>query len=92
MDGGPHGIMVYSPDGKMVRGIADKYTGIHGLMINEEKGEEFLYGARNGHADVMKMKLDGTVVWTIGIPMESGKNMMIPKLPPSARRPRGDFR
>jgi hypothetical protein len=73
MDGGPHGILVYAPDGKMVRGIADKYTGIHGLMINEEKGEEFLYGARNGHADVLKLKLDGTVVWTIGIPLESGK-------------------
>ena len=73
MHGGPHGIMVYSPDGKMIRGIADKYIGIHGLMINEEKGEEFLYGAREGHADVLKLKLDGTVVWTIGIPLESGK-------------------
>ncbi len=73
MDGGPHGILVYGADGKMVRGIADKYTGIHGLMINDENGEQFLYGARNGHADVLKLKLDGTVVWTIGIPLESGK-------------------
>src|SRR5262249_46691556 len=45
MDGGPHGILVYSPDGKMVRGIADKYTGIHGLNINDENGEQFIYGA-----------------------------------------------
>ncbi len=73
MDGGPHGILVYGADGKMVRGIADKYTGIHGLCINEENGEQFLYGARNGHAEVLKMKLDGTVVWTIPIPLESGK-------------------
>ncbi len=73
MDGGPHGIMVYAPDGKMVRAMADKYIGIHGLMINNEGGEEFIYGARNGHADVLKMKLDGTLVWTIGTPYESGK-------------------
>ena len=38
MDGGPHGIMVYAADGKLVRGIADKFAGIHGLMINEENG------------------------------------------------------
>ena len=73
MDGGPHGILVYGADGKMVRGIVDKDTGIHGLCINEENGEEFIYGARNGHAEVLKLKLDGTVVWKIPIPLESGK-------------------
>jgi hypothetical protein len=73
MDGGPHGIMVYTPEGKMVHGIADKYTGIHGLMINEESGEEFIYGAWLKGKEAIKMKLDGTVVWEIPIPMESGK-------------------
>lgn len=72
MDGGPHGLLVYGADGKMVRGIADKYTGIHGLNINEENGEEFIYGARN-RGDVLKLKLDGTLVWSITVPLESGK-------------------
>src|SRR6202000_2087376 len=66
-------ILVYGADGKMVRGIADKDTGIHGLCINTENGEEFLYGAWLKGNEAVKMKLDGTIVWTIGIPLESGK-------------------
>lgn len=73
MDGGPHGILVYTPDGKFVRGIADKHTGIHGLCINEENGEEFLYGAWLKGKEALKLKLDGAVVWSIPIPYESGK-------------------
>lgn len=73
MDGGPDGFLVYSADGKFVKGIAPKYTGMHGVWLNVENGEEFIYAARNGHAEVAKLKLDGTIVWTIGTPLESGK-------------------
>jgi hypothetical protein len=73
MEQGPHGILVYSADGKLVRGMADKYLGIHGLCINDENGEQFIYAAHLAGREALKLKLDGTVVWTIPVPMESGK-------------------
>jgi DNA-binding beta-propeller fold protein YncE len=76
MDGGPVGIYVYKRDGSLVRTIGDdKLTGIHGLNINEEDGEQFLYAARAKFKDALKLKLDGTVVWQMGFDKvkESGK-------------------
>lgn len=66
MDAGPHGILVYTPDGKFVRGIADGLTQIHGLCINDEGGEQFIYAAHLGGKQALKLKLDGTIVWKIG--------------------------
>ena len=75
MDAGPHGILVYSPDGKFQRGIAEKFTGIHGLAIREEGGEEFIYAAHLAGKQAVKLKTDGTVVWKIGFDKlkDSGK-------------------
>lgn len=73
MDGGPHGLMVYSPEGKLLRGMADEFGGIHGLVLREEGGEEFLYAAHLRGKQALKLKLDGTLVWKIPIPTESGK-------------------
>ena len=76
MDGGPSAILVYKPDGKFVRAIGDeKLTGIHGLCINDEGGEQFLYAAHLKGKQALKMKLDGTVVWSIPFEKvnESGK-------------------
>jgi len=74
MDTGPDAILVYGPDGKMIKGIggADLLK-IHGVCLNEENGEEFIYGAHLGGARAVKLKLDGTLVWSIPFPMESGK-------------------
>ncbi|HEY2585390.1 MAG TPA: hypothetical protein VGI81_06490 [Tepidisphaeraceae bacterium] len=84
MDQGPHGILVYSPDGKLVRGFADKFVGIHGMCLNEENGEEFLYCAHLTGHQALKMKLDGTVVWKIGLPTESGKYTDVKEYKPTA--------
>lgn len=74
MDGGDQAILVYTPDGKFVKGIGgNKLMKLHGMCINEENGEEFIYGAHLGGAKAVKLKLDGSVVWEIGVPMESGK-------------------
>jgi hypothetical protein len=74
MDGGDHGILVYGPDGKLVKGIGGKnLLGIHGMCLNEENGEEFIYAAHLGKRRAVKLKLDGTEVWAIGHPAESGK-------------------
>ena len=71
-----HAILVYKPDGSFVKGVGGPaLTGIHGLAINDEGGEQFLYGARASAGDVVKMKMDGTVVWQIPFEKfkESGK-------------------
>jgi hypothetical protein len=74
MNAGNDALLVYGPDGKMIKAVGGKeLVGIHGLCLNVENGEEFIYGALNDHARVVKLKLDGTQVWSIGVPMESGK-------------------
>src|SRR6185369_15925343 len=42
------------------------------MQIREEGGTEFIYGARAGEHEVVKLGLDGKVEWTIKAPMESG--------------------
>jgi hypothetical protein len=74
MDEGPNAILVYGADGKMIKGIGGPdLLRIHGMCLNEENGEEFIYGAHLGGRRAVKLKLDGTLVWSIPIPMESGK-------------------
>jgi DNA-binding beta-propeller fold protein YncE len=76
MDGGPNAILVYKPDGAFVRALGDeKMTGIHGLCINDENGEQFLYAAHLKGKQALKLKLDGTMVWAIPYEKvaESGK-------------------
>jgi hypothetical protein len=74
MDGGPDAILVYGADGKMIKAIGGKdLVGIHGMCLNEENGEEFIYAAHLAGARAVKLKLDGTIVWSIPVPMESGK-------------------
>ena len=69
---GPAGILVFAPDGHLLRTIAPDFSGIHGLMLREENGREFLYAAHLKGAQIVKLALDGTVQWTIGTPVESG--------------------
>lgn len=69
---GPSGVLVFSPDGKLVRAIAPEFSGIHGLMIREEGGKEFIYAAHVKGNQVVKMDLNGVAQWTLGVPLESG--------------------
>ena len=66
----PRGIVVFSPTGKFVRAFGP--TRIHGLEIRNEKGVEYIYGARPSDHEVIKIKLDGENVWTINFPAEAG--------------------
>jgi hypothetical protein len=63
---------VFSPDGKFLRSIAPEFSGIHGLMIREEGGKEFIYAAHVKGPQAVKLTLDGKAEWTIPVPMESG--------------------
>jgi len=68
---GAEGIAVFAPDGKLARTIAKDYSGCHSLLVREESGEEFLYAAHLAGHQVVKLRLDGALVWKLGCPMES---------------------
>lgn len=65
-------IIVLDKDGKFVRSMAKEFAGgIHCLLMRREGDEEFLYFTHHALHQAVKMKLDGTVVWTLGWPEES---------------------
>ncbi len=64
------GIVVFGSDGKFQRNFGPGQ--IHGLYIVREKDGEFLYCARPGDHEVLKLKTDGTEMWKMGYPEESG--------------------
>ena len=66
-------ILVHRPDGTLVRSMAPDYPGIHAMAIRKENGVEYLYAAHLAGRQVLKLRLDGSLVWALGIPMESGK-------------------
>ena len=71
------GVLVYSPDGKLVRTIAGQYPEIHSMVHAEESGQEYFYctvqkGTPAENWLFLKMKIDGTVVQKITAPAEAG--------------------
>jgi len=66
----PRGVVVFSSAGKFLRTLGP--TRIHGMELREENGEEFIYGARPTDHEVIKLRLNGDTVWTIGFPKECG--------------------
>jgi sugar lactone lactonase YvrE len=66
-------VLVYDPDGRLLRTFGADHVGIHGMTIREEGGRQYIYAAHLGGKQVIKLTLDGAVVWTLGVPMESGK-------------------
>jgi peptidylamidoglycolate lyase len=66
----PRGILVFSGEGKYLRNFGPDR--IHGLHLQREGDAEYLYAARPSAHEVVKIKTDGTTVWTMGFPQESG--------------------
>jgi hypothetical protein len=89
---GPDGVFVFGPDGKLLRTMAPAgITNLHGLMVHAEGGREFIYGALNKSAKIVKLTLDGKVEWEIGKPVQSGfyDQPADPKKKPSNYSPTG---
>jgi hypothetical protein len=63
------GMVVFSSAGRFLRATGP--TRIHGLELREEKGVEYIYGARPDEHEVVKLKLNGESEWTIGFPKEA---------------------
>lgn len=66
----PRGIVVFTPAGKFLKSVGPMR--IHGLEIREENDVEFIYGARPSDHEVVKLRLDGSMVWSLKAPLESG--------------------
>lgn len=68
------GVVVFSPDGKVIRSFLGKdYSNIHDMKIREEDGKEYIYGARNSNAEGIKFdSVEGKIVLKVGYPKESG--------------------
>jgi DNA-binding beta-propeller fold protein YncE len=66
-------VLVFSKDGTFLRSFGAEFAGgAHGLDLRAEGGTEFLYHCDTARRRVVKTTLDGTVVWSVGAPMESG--------------------
>ena len=71
------GILVYSPEGKLLRTIANEYPEVHSMVHVEEGGEEYFYttvqkGTPKENWLFVKMRTDGAVVRKITAPPEAG--------------------
>ena len=71
------GVIVFSPDGKVIQEyLGDKYSSIHDMEIREEGGDEFIYAARNSNAEGIKFNANnGEIALRLGFPEESGLNL-----------------
>jgi len=78
------GVVVFSPDGKVVREyLGEKYSSIHDMEIREEAGAEFIYGARNNNAEGIKFNAHtGDIALRLRFPEESG--LKLTKFNPTA--------
>ena len=60
-----HAVVVFSKDGKFVKSIAPECSGLHSLMIAKEGDKEVLWGAHVGSNRVVKLDLDGNILFQI---------------------------
>ena len=60
------GLQVYAADGAFVRNVPNAPTDLHGFVIRTQPDGEFIFGPTLRSQTIVKMRLDGTVVMTIG--------------------------
>jgi hypothetical protein len=66
------GILVFQPDGTLLKTIAPECQGCHELVWREENGKGFLYASHVIVNRVVKLTTEGVIVWEITAPLESG--------------------
>jgi hypothetical protein len=71
------GILVYSPDGRLMKTIAGAFPEVHSIVHADENGTEYFYttvqkGTPTQNWLFAKMNLDGTPVRKIAAPAEAG--------------------
>ena len=58
-------LQVYAPDGKFVRNVEGAPPDFHGFVIHKDADGEFIFGARLGAGNILKLTLDGKEVLNI---------------------------
>lgn len=66
-----NGFYVFKPDGTLVRTMAPEFSGVHGMLIREENGQEFIYAAHLKGAQIVKLTLDGKALLKIPYPEQA---------------------
>ena len=67
------GTIVLENDGSPAGSIAAAWPAIHAMTVRQEAIGERIYAAHLRGKQALKLRPDGTMVWAIGVPMESGK-------------------
>ena len=85
-------VIIYDKSGKLVEVWGTEFPGAHGLTLNVEGGEDFLYISDNSRHEVIKTTIDGQVVQVFPYPAESGKYETLEQYVPTetAIAPNGD--
>ncbi len=58
-------VIVYEPDGKLVKTIAPECAGFHAMTIRQEGGKDVIYGAQLPKGRVCKIDTDGKILLEI---------------------------
>ncbi|NWK56793.1 6-bladed beta-propeller [Verrucomicrobiaceae bacterium N1E253] len=63
-----HALCVFRPDGSHLKNIAPDCVGLHSLVMHEQGGKHFLYGAHLKGKRVVKLDLDGKLIMSLPAP------------------------
>ncbi|NNF33917.1 MAG: 6-bladed beta-propeller [Saprospiraceae bacterium] len=66
-------VIIYNRQGDLEEVWGTSFPGAHGLTLNIEEGQDYLYIADNNRHEVIKTTIDGKVVNIFPCPLESGK-------------------
>ncbi|PCE66499.1 NHL repeat-containing protein [Sediminicola luteus] len=66
-------VIIYDTSGKLIETWGTEFPGAHGLTLNVENGEDFLYISDNARHEVIKTTLEGQIVQVFPYPADSGK-------------------
>lgn len=76
-------VIVYDKSGELIEVWGTDFPGAHGLTLNHENGEDFLYIADNSRHEIIKTTLEGKVVLILPYPKDSGKYEMAEQYVPT---------
>ncbi|MBN8859989.1 MAG: hypothetical protein J0H29_16450 [Sphingobacteriales bacterium] len=65
-------ILVYNKSGKLLESWGHEFPGAHGLTLHRAGGEEYLFITDTNRHQVFKTTLDGRILLTIDVPLETG--------------------
>jgi sugar lactone lactonase YvrE len=65
-------ILIYNKSGKLLTSWGHEFPGAHGLTLSDENGSQFLFITDTAKHQVHKTTLDGKILLTVNVPLESG--------------------